>query len=359
MVPSGLAAVGGFSGMREVLPPEFFTLYSEVSGLTGFTIAMLAVNGIIGISAQPHMVAMCATGNTERAGRVGQTYGSLVKRVTTVGWALTGLIVAALVIQTGTELPDPEHAFGYAARVLLSPGLTGLLVAAVLAANMSTCSNFMVNTGALFTRNFYLKYFSPNATDERVLRAGRLSGLALTLCGVLFALTIDNVLHAFLFTETIAAFMGIMVVGGHLWRRANRYGALSGVLLTFSVYYYLNHNAAGELMLVYTWQPEPFGWAMLAGALGFVLVSLFTPTEPETRVASFFERMGRASDEPENPSADSVGKALIMLDAPGWFSASRWSNFWSRYREDALGFLLAWGVVILLILGAWGLMQVG
>ena len=42
---------------------------------------------------------MNATGRTERAGRVGQTYGSMVKRFCTIGWALTGLIVAAMVAQ--------------------------------------------------------------------------------------------------------------------------------------------------------------------------------------------------------------------------------------------------------------------
>ena len=128
LIPSGLAAVGGMAGMRAALPPDFFRLYSEVSGLDAFTIAMLAVNGIVGITAQPHMISMCATGNTERAGRIGQTYGSLVKRLCTIGWAFTGLIVAALVVQRGVVLTDGEMAFGYACKTLLVPGLTGLMM---------------------------------------------------------------------------------------------------------------------------------------------------------------------------------------------------------------------------------------
>jgi len=362
LVPMGLKVIGGFSGMREVLPADFFTLYSEVSGLTAFTIAMLAVNGIVGITAQPHMMAMCGTGNTERAGRVGQTYGSLVKRGATVGWALTGLIVAALVIHNGVELEDPEHAFGYAARELLTPGFTGLLVAAVLAANMSTCSNFMVNTGALFTRNLYKKYLKPEATDKQLLWAGRYSGFGLTLLGVLFALTVENVLHGFLFTETIAAFMGIIVLGGIVWRRANRYGAWAAVLVSFGTYYILNYNITDELTLVYKWQPAPFGWAMLAGFLALIFFSLITKKEDDSRIRHFFDNMERASDEPRDvngvkPIAGDHGKALILLDIPGWFEPGRWHNFWQRYREDAIGFILAWGVVALLVLMAWGIMQ--
>ena len=128
LIPMGLMAVGGFAGMRAQLPPHFFDLYNEKSGLDAFTIAMLAVNGVVGITAMPHMVSMCATGNTERSGRIGQTYGAFVKRFCTIGWAFTGLIVAAMIVRRGTPLADKELAFGFACRELLGPGLTGLIV---------------------------------------------------------------------------------------------------------------------------------------------------------------------------------------------------------------------------------------
>ncbi len=361
LIPSGLTAVGGIVGMRKVLPPGFFQLYSEVSGLNLFTIAMLAVNGIVGITAQPHMISMCATGNTERAGRVGQTYGSLVKRLCTIGWAFTGLIVAALVIQRRVILTDPEMAFGYACRVLLVPGLTGLMVACVLAANMSACSNFMVNTGALFTNNFYKKYIRKDATDRRTLWIGRISGFVLTLLGILFSLTVRNVLHAFLFTESIAAFMGITVLGGILWKRANRLGALMGVIFSFGVYYLINFLQSGRLLLVYKWKPGPFGLAMAAGFAAFILFSWATRPEPPERIERFFDNMSRVSDAPpgqKKPLAAESGKDLILVDFPGWFRPERWKGFRHRYKEDLIGFILAWVMVAGLILLAWGIMQV-
>ncbi len=363
LIPSGLSEIGGFEGMRASLPENFFTLFSDELGIGAFTIAMLALNGIIGITAQPHMVSMFATGETERAGRIGQTYGSFVKRFVTIGWALTGLIVAALVIQSGQNLDDPELAFGYATRVLLMPGLTGLMVASVLAANMSSASNFMVNTGALFTRNFYNEYVNPNATDKQLLWMGRYSGVVLTLFGVIFALYIENVLNAFLFVETISAFMGIMVFGGILWKRANRYGAFFGVLVAFILYYYLNYMNVGTLEIVYTWKPEPFGWAMFAGFGIFIIISLITKPEQPEKIEEFFDKMQRLSDaermekDGKKPYAKEFGKELILLDLPGWFKRSRWKNFFVRYREDWLGFWLAWGFVGLLILIAWIVIQ--
>ncbi len=363
LIPLGLTEIGGFAGMKAVLPDRFFDLFNSASGIDGFTIAMLAVNGIVGITAQPHMISMCATGNTERAGRVGQTFGSMVKRLVTIGWALTGLVVAALVIKKGVTLADPEMAFGYACSVLLVPGLVGLMLAAIVAANMSACSNFMVNTGALFTKNFYKKYINPDAPDKTLLWMGRYSGLGLSVLAVLFALSIKNVLHAFLFTETLAAFMGIIFLGGVIWKRANRYGAAAAVIISVSVYYIVNYLTVNQLMLVYKWTPAPFGIAMLSGFFAFWIVSIATRAEPKEKTDAFFDNMRRKSDaikpgpDGKKPFASETGDDLLLLDLPGWGHKERWTNFFKRYQEDLAGFFISWIVVGVLIALAWGILQ--
>ncbi len=364
LIPSGLSEIGGFAAMREKLPEDFFLLFSADLGLGPFTLSMLALNGIIGITAQPHSMSLFATGNSERACRVGQTYGNFVKRFVTLGWALTGLIVAALVIHRGVVLDDPEHAFGYATRTLLAPGLVGLMIACLLAANMSSCSNFMVNLGALFVKDIYKPYFKPGITDRQSVKTGRLAGLLLTLLSVGFAVTINNVLSAFLFTESIAAFMGIMIFGGILWRGANRYGALASVSVAFITYYLINYSAQNQLMLIYKWQPEPFGWAMLAGFVALIVVSKTTGREPEDKLNTFFRRLNTVSvDDMEGTEkereAGSKGLALILVDLPGWLQASRRKNFRQRYREDWRGFLLAWLFVGILIIFGWLVIQIG
>ena len=364
LIPLGLREIGGFSSMKSALPGHFFDLFNSASGIDAFTIVMLAVNGIVGITAQPHMISMCATGNTERAGRIGQTFGSMVKRLVTIGWALTGLVVAALVIKNGVTLEDPEMAFGYACSVLLVPGLVGLMLAAIVAANMSACSNFMVNTGALFTQNFYKKYINPEAADHKLLRMGQFSGLGLSVLAVFFAMSIKNVLHAFLFTETLAAFMGIIFLGGIIWKRANRSGAAAALIVSVTTYYISNFISAGELMLVYKWKPAQFGLAMLSGFFVFWLVSILTKPENKDKNEAFFDNMRRKSDahktgiDGKKPLASETGEDLLLLDLPGWGHKKRWTNFFSRYREDLTGFLLSWIVVGALILLAWGILQI-
>ncbi|MBN2210884.1 MAG: sodium:solute symporter family protein [Sedimentisphaerales bacterium] len=368
LIPFGLREVDGISGLRNNLPDNFFRLFSPEQGMGLFTIAMLTLNGVVGITAQPHMLTMCATGNTERSGRIGQTFGSFVKRICTIGWAFTGLIVAALIVKRGQNLSDAEHAFGYAVRELLYPGLTGLMIACVLAANMSTCSNFMVNTGALFTRNLYKEFLRPQADDRHLLRIGRLSGLGLTILGVLFALRVKNVMDGFMFTETISAFVGIMVLGGYLWKRANRYGAAAATIVSFGLYYFLNWQQMGQLKLVYKVDQSlvPFGWAMLAGFAALIIVSLVTRKEPQEKIDAFYDNLDRLSDAtPEQmqngqkPPARLYGKDLILVDLPGFFKAERWKDFFRRYREDVIGFFLAWGMVGALVLIAWLVANVG
>src|SRR6185503_17692756 len=131
LIPLGWNVVGGLDGMKASLAP--------------LVIAMLTVNGLVGIMAQPHMLATVGTGRDERTCRIGMLFGNFVKRVCTVGWMFVGLIVAAIAAQGGGNaamLADPENAFGFACRQLLVPGLLGLLVASILAASMSACSAY-------------------------------------------------------------------------------------------------------------------------------------------------------------------------------------------------------------------------
>ena len=111
--------------------------------------------------------------------------------------------------------------------------------------------------------------------------------------------------------------------------------------------YTLNYLENDSLQLIYAWKPAPFGWAMLAGFSTLVLISYLTPPEPRSAITAFFERMREAPE----------GNELIMLDLPGWFRPGRWSGFWTRYREDMGGFLLAWGFVGFLVVLAWVIMQ--
>jgi Na+/proline symporter len=243
------------------------------------------------------------TGKDEFTCRVGFFYGNYVKRICTVGWAVVGLMVAVVVLRGTfgvTSLDDPEDAFGFACRHLLFPGALGLLIASVMAANMSTCSAFMVDSGALFTQGFYRRHLRPNRSDRHYLWVGRVSGLVITLLGVIYAIfLIEKVLYSFLLTETLATYMGISIVGGLVWQRANRWGALASLAVSLATNFAL-YWVRGERLD--HWDPNVFFAALAAGIASLVVASLLTRPEPEAEVTPFFARLHTPSRTPKASS---------------------------------------------------------
>jgi Na+/proline symporter len=364
-------ATGGDYGVNEIVVAMtvMFILYSVIGGLVaaawtdffqGFliialsfmlipigigpwTIAMLTINGLVGIMAQPQQLAAVGTGRDERTCRVGMLGGNMVKRVCTVGWALVGLIVAAMIAQgqaPAAALGDPENAFGFACRRLLMPGALGLMIASILAANMSTCSAFLVDSGALFTEGLYRRRLVPNRSDRHYLWMGRVSGLVITLVGVFYAVyLIESVLYTFLLTETLATFVGISVLGGILWPRANRWGALAS-LLTALVTNFALYKVTGQRLD--HWDANVFLAALAMGVLALVAVSLLTAPEPGAAIDAFFDRLQTSSDD------DTTRRPLLLVSLLHLGRATA-GRGWRVFREDLLGFAAGWVIVFVLV----------
>jgi Na+/proline symporter len=359
LIPLGWSLVGGMAGMHASLEPHFFSLATP-SGIGPWAIAMLTVNGLIGIMAMPHQIAAIGTGKDERTCRVGMFCGNMVKRVCTIGWMLVGLIVAAVVAQGhagAATLGDPENAFGFACRLLLGPGALGLMIAAILAANMSTCSAFLVDSGALFTEGLYRRHIAPGRPDRHYLWVGRVSGVAVTMLGVVYAMyLVESVLYSFLLTETLATFIGISVLGGIVWRRANRWGALAsivGALVTnFALY-----AVTGERLD--HWDPNVFLAALGVGTALLVGVSLATRPEPATDINAFYRRLETSSDGDRDMDAKAAGSDPLLLVDILHLGRRKRGGFWHTYREDLWGFTIGWAVVLALVIAAGLMLRIG
>lgn len=348
LIPLGWSVVGGLDGMKASLEPFRFSLATP-SGIGPWVIVMLTINGLVGIMAQPHMLAAVGTGRDERTCRVGMLFGNFVKRVCTVGWALVGLIVAAMIAQgagTAASLGDPENAFGFACRQLLFPGALGLMIASILAANMSTCSAFLVDAGALFTEGLYRRRLMPGRPDRHYLWVGRLSGLTITMLGVFYALyLIQSVLYTFLLTETMATFVGISVLGGIVWPRANRWGALASLLSALATNFLL-YNLTGQRLD--HWDANVFLAALLVGIGALVIVSLLTRPEPADAVASFFGRLQTPSDGATDQTM--AGDRPLLLVNLLHLRRAAAGRGWRAFREDLEGFAFGWVMVAVLVI---------
>lgn len=361
VVPVGWRLVGGLDGIQSALEPHKRSLATP-QGIGPWFIAMLTLNGLVGIAAQPHILATVGTGRDETACRTGFLYGSFIKRFCTIGWAITGVIVAVIVargIFGDRALPDAESAFGYACRHLLFPGGVGLLIASVLAANMSTSSALMVNSGALFTRSVYQRFFVKDRTDRHYLMVGRCSGLLVSVLAVAYAIfLIDRVLYAFLLTETVAAFVGISLLGGIVWPRANRWGALASIVAALGTNFALYHLRGQRLN---HWEPEVFLCAFLAGVAGLVIVSLLTPPEPVAATATFFRRLQTPGEEDASAgdaaaqlrASAQAGMQLLLVNLLHPRRGAAGCGFFHAYREDLKGFFIGGMITAGLVAAVW------
>jgi Na+/proline symporter len=220
------------------------------------------------------------------------------------------------------------------------------MIASILAANMSTCSAFLVDSGALFTEGLYRKHVVPGRPDRHYLWVGRLSGLAITLLGVAYAVyLIRSILYTFLLTETLATFIGISVLGGIVWRRANRWGALASIVGALATNFALYAWTGKRLD---AWDPNVFLAALAVGTVALVAVSLATGPEPAAHMNAFFERLQTSSDAGREADPGGARSPLVLVNLLHLGRASA-GRGWRAYREDLWGFALGWVIVVALV----------
>jgi len=360
ILPFALDKVGGLAGLRaSIADPGMFSLVAAAD-VTVLYIVVVALNGLVGIVTQPHIMSNCAAGRTEMDNRVGFTYGNMLKRVCTVAWTFTGL--AAIALYPGMTDPGQiDQSYGLMARDLLplvAPGLLGLFLVSMLAAVMSSCDAWMIASSALFTENVYRPFVRPRATEAHYVLVGRLFAGAVVVGAIGFALALDSVVTGLETFWKVQAMMGIAFWVGLFWRRATPAAAWASTLSAFLVAL-ASGNALSPLFdanaFARHWLPAftlyggqlrlPF--QMLAylgtGLVVMVAVSLWTQPVEGSRLDRLYRALytpvGDDEGPPPEPFAVPAGSAPAptrkIIDHP---------DFELRYpgRVSQVGFVVAW-----------------
>jgi len=193
----------------------------------------------------------------------------------------------------GQSFPAPDVIFPKFIVEVMPPGLTGLVVAAILAAAMSTVSGSLNSLSAATTHDLYLPLTGISADDPRALRAGKLFTLAwavVLIGGALMYRTQGT--PVVVVALSIASFTYGGLLGGFflgmLWKRATQRDAIVGMavgilVMTFVVF-------AGRISAAYPALADTLGplarvawpWYVLIGTtitmLTGILSSLTHPT---------------------------------------------------------------------------------
>lgn len=361
LIPFALSAIGGMDAAKATLPEHMFSFIAPTEVTLYFIIAVI-INGLVGIVVQPHHMAIGGSGKTESSCRTGWTYGNFTKRFATLGWALVGILAAALF--PGLENENRELAFGTAVANLLPSGLIGLMIAAMAAAVLAACHNYMVGSSALFTRNLISKIKKTKFTEEGELKFARYTSIGVVLGGVLIALTIPSVIQGVKYLWQITAYFGIGFWMAVMWRKSNRYGAWASVGVTILI-----------TLLTGPYFSFGLGWPLEyqitvylpAGFLAFIVTSYFTKSEPKEKLDQFYTLLhtpvgeehillqkgyrmmlaGEIDEKDQNygEPLEENGHSLLTVDL---LSLHKKFTF-KRYRIDVVGFLYAVLFVIFIL----------
>ncbi len=369
LIPFALNAGGGIALIKSKLPEYMFSFVAPHE-VTLLFIIMVVINGLVGIVVQPHHMAVNGAGKSEKNCRMGWTYGNFTKRFATLGWAFVGVFAAAL--YPGLTSKNRELAFGIAIVNLLPSGLVGLMIAAMAAAVLAACHNFMVAGSALFTRNIYKKLNKNELTSAKELKIARYSSIIIVVGGVLVALTIPSIVQGLKYLWEITAYFGIAFWMAIIWRKSNRYGVWASLIITILI-----------TLITGPYFSFGLGWAieyqialyLPAGFLALIVVSALTKPEPAEHLNKFYSLLHTPVGEEnklkeknidimlegESQSEDSIseipleerGHSLLVVDFLSLFKKFSFK----KYRIDVVGF--AYAVVFVLIIFGIGIITAG
>jgi len=234
--------------------------------------ALIILSGLawgLGYFGQPHIVVRFMALRTPQEAKSARRIGTTWQFLSLAGAVVSGLIGIAYFAKFGNAPTDAETVVLRMSQVLLHPLVAGFVLAAVLAAVMSTLSSQLIVCSSALVEDMYRAAKQPAPSERTLVLLGRLCVLAITvIAGLLAVHPNDSILGlvAFAWAGFGAAF-GPLVLLSLYWRKLTNVGAIGGMI-------------AGAAM-VFVWKSLHTGLYELlpAFAVGMIvmwLVSLLT-----------------------------------------------------------------------------------
>ncbi|MFH1619596.1 MAG: sodium:solute symporter family protein [bacterium] len=251
-LPFLLGAVGGWSGLAAVLPPDQMSFTRAGWGTIVSLIFMYFITFLSGSEMVTRMFAAKDENHCRKAAIAGAAVTAFMAFIP----AIIGLVALA-------RFPGIEANSALVTAVFnLAPGwAAGMVCAGVIAATMSSADTNMLCASTIFTKDIYQKFVNPNASDSWLIRITRFSNVFITICGMFIAFYNVNIItmNTFAFMLRAAGPFAAFSLG-LIWPRASRSSGLISII-------------SGSIIgLAWQFLGEPFGiMSIIAGAFAGVL----------------------------------------------------------------------------------------
>ena len=254
--------------------PNLITPFGADGSLTPAYVSSFWILVGVGVVALPQIAVRAMSYKNARSMHRALIIGTIVVGFIMLNMHLIG--VFARPIMPGIEIGD--KVMPLLALEILPPWLAGVVLAAPMAAIMSTVDSLLLLVSSSVVKDLYLNYVEPKAAEQRVRR---LSTGVTTLLGVIvFVMALDPPdliiwLNLFAFGGLEAAFIWPIIMGLY-WSKGNKYGALASMIVGVGMYVITDRFDALALGM------HPVVLPVVLSFVAYVLVSLGTGKSSKT-----------------------------------------------------------------------------
>ncbi|WP_063370663.1 sodium/proline symporter PutP [Pseudoalteromonas luteoviolacea] len=277
------------STLKEV-NPEMLT-WIGAGGVIGIISAMSWGLGYFG---QPHIIVRFMSVRSVKDMPTARNIGMSWMVVATLGAITTGLFGAAYAHENNLQIKDAETIFLVLSELLFHPLIAGFLLAAILAAIMSTISSQLLVSSSSLTEDVYKVFIKPMASEKELVMVGRISVAAVSILAIYLAHDRNSTILS-LVSNAWAGFgaaFGPLVLFSLFWSRMNFAGALSGMIagtVTVLLWIYAPFTIAGQAPSAFIYEIVP---GFVVASIAIVVASLIT-APPSNSIEQKFEEMNR------------------------------------------------------------------
>ncbi len=299
MVP--LFAMGSLDGLGSITTNMFSDFGDNIANkdALGWLGVLSLMTWGLGYFGQPHIIvrfmAIRSHKDVPTARRIGMSWMS----VTIIGAVLTGIVGLHYTQQFNMPIDDPETIFIVLSQILFHPLIAGWLLAAILAAIMSTVSSQLLVSSSSLVEDVYRVFIHKEATDKELLFASRLCVFVVATVASYIALSsnsgvLDIVSSAW---AGFGAAFGPVVLFALLWRKMTNQGAIAGVLSGAVTVIFWKHApvlAEGQVLSSLFYELLP---GFVVSSLAIYLVSTFGEAPSDETTSLFDESHAKLAND--------------------------------------------------------------